>query len=142
MQYGNFNNNRNMVLKDYGDNPLVINLDKAVQQNNNFRLALWTGEHFQITIMCLKAYEEIGFEIHNHLDQMLKVVSGFGMVIMGKDEKGEQKKIKIGPGSAIIVPMGTNHNVVNTSQQPLKLYSIYAPPQHPFGTVQKNKSDE
>jgi len=126
---------------DYGPNPFVINIEKATLENSYFRTALWTGNYLQLTLMSIKPREEIGLEIHYDLDQFLRIEQGQGIVMMGdsKDNLNFQKKVY--DNYAIIIPAGTWHNLINTSRVPLKLYSIYAPPQHPFGTVHVTKQD-
>lgn len=91
--------------------------------------------------MCIPAGGEIGLETHAHLDQFLRIEQGHGTVCMGADKKQLEIQSKIGPGCAILIPAGTCHNVTNTGEHPLKLYSIYAPPGHPCGTVHCTKED-
>ncbi|QAV26125.1 cupin domain-containing protein [Neobacillus thermocopriae] len=127
--------------KDYGPNPFVVQIEEATKQNNMFRMALWTGPHLQVTLMSLQVGEDIGLEIHNHLDQFLRIEQGEGIVRMGKRKDQLTFERKVADGSAIFVPAGTWHNLINTGNVPLKLYSIYAPPQHPAGTVHPTKAD-
>ncbi|EMT46614.1 cupin domain-containing protein [Anoxybacillus flavithermus] len=127
--------------KDYGPNPFVVQIEEATKQNNMFRTALWTGPHLQVTLMSLQVGEDIGLEIHNHLDQFLRIEQGEGIVRMGKRKDQLTFERKVADGSAIFVPAGTWHNLINTGNVPLKLYSIYAPPQHPAGTVHPTKAD-
>jgi len=134
-------NQNSLPLKDYGPEPFVINIDQATKQNDTFRTALWTGDHLQLTLMSIKPGEEIGLEIHPHLDQFLRVEQGQGIVKMGDSKDNLDFERKVSDGYAIIIPDGTWHNVINTGNIPLKLYSIYAPPQHPKGTVQKTKEE-
>lgn len=129
-------------LRDYGPEPFVININEATKLNNNYRLALWTGCHLQLTLMSINVGEDIGLEIHPHLDQFLRIEQGQGLVMMGKDKNNLNFQRYVADGFAIIVPAGTWHNLINTGNVPLKLYSIYAPPQHPFGTVQPTKPEE
>ncbi|MGW7759491.1 cupin domain-containing protein [Bacillus velezensis] len=132
---------RNLLLKDYGPKPFVVNINKAAKQNNTFRTALWTGKHFQITLMSLGIGEDIGLEIHSHVDQFLRIEQGRGIVKMGKSKDNLSFRRNVYDDYAIVVPAGTWHNVINTGNTPLKLYSIYAPPNHPFGTVHVTKAD-
>ncbi|MEM1501046.1 cupin domain-containing protein [Bacillus velezensis] len=132
---------RNLLLKDYGPKPFVVNINKAAKQNNTFRTALWTGKHFQITLMSIGIGEAIGLEIHPHVDQFLRIEQGRGIVKMGKSKEHLTFQRNVYDDFAIVVPAGTWHNVVNTGNTPLKLYSIYAPPNHPFGTVHVTKAD-
>lgn len=133
--------NPNIVLKDYGREPFVVNIEEATKQNNNFRLALWTGCHLQLTLMSLRAGEDIGLEIHPNVDQFIRIEQGQGIVKMGDRKDCLNFERNIYDDYAIIIPAGKWHNVINTSCTPMKLYSIYAPPQHPFGTVQETKKD-
>lgn len=127
-------------LKDYGPKPFVINIEKATKQNNTFRTALWTGEHLQVTLMSINVGEDIGLEVHPNVDQFLRIEEGEGIVKMGdrKDRLDYQKKVY--DNFAIMIPAGKWHNIINTGNTPLKLYSIYAPPNHPHGTVHKTKA--
>lgn len=134
-------NGNNMVLTDHGPEPFVINIDHATKQNNTFRTALWTGNHLQLTLMSINPGEDIGLEIHPNIDQFLRVEQGKGIVRMGKNRDNLDFERRVGDGWAIFVPAGTWHNVINTGHFPLKLYSIYAPPQHPKGTVHQTKAD-
>lgn len=135
------NMNNNMVFSDYGPEPFVINIDQATKQNNTFRTALWTGEHLQLTLMSIKVGEEIGLENHANLDQFLRVEQGQGLVKMGYSKDNLDFQRRVTDGDAIIIPAGKWHNLINTGSKPLKLYSIYAPPQHPKGTVHRTKAD-
>jgi mannose-6-phosphate isomerase-like protein (cupin superfamily) len=130
-----------MVFSDYGPEPFVINIDQATKQNNTFRTALWTGEHLQLTLMSINVGEDIGLENHPTLDQFLRIEQGQGFVKMGQSRDNLDFQRRVGDGYAIIIPAGTWHNLVNTGNRPLKLYSIYAPPQHPRGTVHRTKAD-
>lgn len=127
--------------KDYGPEPYVVDIEAATRRNNNYRTALWTGNHLQVTLMSIKVRGDIGLEIHPDTDQFLRVEQGQGIVKMGPTKDNLSFQQRIFPGSAIMVPAGTWHNVINTGNIPLKLYSIYAPPHHPHGTVQKTKED-
>ncbi|MGE5628465.1 MAG: cupin domain-containing protein [Solirubrobacterales bacterium] len=130
---------RLVKLKDYGPRPLVININEAALQNNNFRTALWTGHNLQVTLMSIKVGDDIGLEIHSKVDQFLRIEKGQALVMMGKNKNNLNFQARASDDFAIMIPAGTWHNVINTGNIPLKLYSIYAPPNHPFGTVHKNK---
>lgn len=125
---------------DYGPNPYVTNINRATLNNNNYRRVLWTGQHLQSTLMSIPPGGEIGLEVHPGTDQFLRVESGFGMAMMGPAQNNLNYRQQVRNDSAIFVPAGTWHNVVNTGRVALKLYSIYAPPHHPHGTVQKTKA--
>lgn len=127
-------------LKDYGPQPFVINIDEATKRNNNYRTTLWTGNHLQLTLMSIKPGEDIGLEVHPKIDQFIRVEEGEGLAQMGPSKNKLNYQRKVYDGFAIFIPAGTWHNVVNTGNRPLKLYSIYAPPQHPHGTVHVTKA--
>lgn len=127
------------MLYDHGPNPYVVNIQRATLMNNNYRTALWTGDHLQVTLMSLKPGEDIGLEIHPDTDQFLRLEQGEGVVMMGSSRDNLNIRQRVMDNTAIMVPAGTWHNVLNTGRVPLKLYSIYAPPHHPFGTVQVTK---
>ncbi|MGN7942981.1 cupin domain-containing protein [Virgibacillus sp. 6R] len=128
-------------LKDYGPEPFVVNINEAAKQNNTYRNALWTGNHLQVTLMSLNVGEDIGLEMHHNVDQFLRIEQGQGIVQMGKRKDNLNFERKVYDDSAIMIPAGTWHNLTNTGNLPLKLYSIYAPPQHPHGTVHVTKVD-
>ncbi len=134
-------NSNSMVIKDYGPEPFVININQAAKQNNTFRTALWTGDHLQVTLMSINVGEDIGLEIHPNLDQFIRIEQGQGLAKMGSSKDKLDFQRRFSDDYAIIIPAGTWHNLINTGNVPLKLYSIYAPPQHPKGTVQQTKAD-
>lgn len=127
-------------LKDYGSKPFVTNIEEATLENNNYRLALWTGKHLQTTLMKINVGEDIGLEIHPDNDQFLRIEQGQGIVRMGSSKDNLDFQRKVSDNFAIFVPAGTWHNIINTGRVPLKLYAIYAPPHHPHGTVHKTKA--
>lgn len=130
-----------VVLKDYGPSPFSVNIEEATLENNTFRTALWTGNHLQVTLMSIKPGEDIGLEIHPDTDQFLRLEGGQGIVQMGDRPENLYYQQPVKDASAIMVPAGTWHNVINTGNTPIKLYSIYAPPHHARGTVHKTKAD-
>ncbi|PXW83816.1 mannose-6-phosphate isomerase-like protein (cupin superfamily) [Pseudogracilibacillus auburnensis] len=132
---------RHIEIKDYGKQPFVVNINEAAKMNNTFRTALWTGEHLQVTLMSLDVGEDIGLEVHPNVDQFLRIEDGEGFVQMGPTRDNLNFERSVQDDDAIMVPAGTWHNVTNTGNKPLKLYTIYAPPNHPFGTVQQTKAD-
>ncbi|WP_332694378.1 cupin domain-containing protein [Halalkalibacter lacteus] len=125
---------------DYGSEPFVVNIEEATKQNNTFRTALWTGDHLQVTLMSINVGEDIGLEIHPELDQFLRIEEGQGIVQMGDSKDHLDFQEEVFDDYAIMVPAGKWHNLTNTGNQPLKLYSIYAPPEHPYGTVHETKA--
>lgn len=135
------NGGDSILLKDYGAEPFVVNINEAAKQNNTYRTALWTGNHFQVTLMSLNMGEDIGLEMHPTVDQFLRVEQGQGIVQMGESKNTLNLTSYVCDDTAIIIPAGTWHNLTNTGIIPLKLYSIYAPPNHPFGTIHGTKAD-
>ena len=125
---------------DYGPEPFIFNISHATNMNKNFRTTLWTGQDMQLTLMSIPPGGDIGVEMHKDVDQFIRVESGNARVYMGNCENALREVGCVNQNYAIIIPAGTWQNIVNISKQPLKLYSIYAPPQHPFNTVHTTKS--
>ncbi|AVP62888.1 cupin domain-containing protein [Clostridium sporogenes] len=128
-------------LKDYGPRPFVVDIEEATKQNNTFRTALWTGKHLQVTLMSINVGDDIGLEMHPDVDQFIRVEEGQGLVKMGSNKDRMNFQAEVYDDFAIMIPAGTWHNIINTGNKPLKVYSIYAPPEHPHGTVHKTKAD-
>lgn len=128
-------------IKDYGKQPLVIDIARTARQNQTFRTALWTGEHFQVTVMSIPVGSDIGLEVHPNTDQFIRVEEGQGLVQMGDAKDKLDFRAEVHNGYAIMIPAGKWHNVTNTGNIPLKVYVLYAPPEHPFGTVHPTKAD-
>ncbi|NLN54876.1 MAG: cupin domain-containing protein [Clostridiales bacterium] len=126
---------------DYGPNPFIVDIEEVTKQNNYFRTALWTGKYLQLTLMSLNPQEDIGGEVHNDLDQFLRIEEGQGVVMLGNGRNQNGIRRRVGDDDVIIIPAGTWHNLINTGRTPMKLYSIYAPPAHPYGTVHPTKRD-
>jgi len=114
----------------------VINIEKKSLDNNFFREVLFTAQRMQLVVMSLAPGEEIGLETHTDVDQFIRVEAGKGKAILNEEEHDLED------GSAVVIPAGTRHNIINNSHQhPLKLYTIYSPPEHPDGTLHKNKAE-
>ncbi|HOA20406.1 MAG TPA: cupin domain-containing protein [Sedimentibacter sp.] len=128
-------------IKDYGKEPYVVNINEITKQNNNYRSALWTGDHLQLTLMSIPVGGDIGLEVHPNADQFLRIEEGQGTVTMGDSKDNLTYRENVYDDYAIFIPMGKWHNVVNTGRIPLKMYSIYAPPLHPKGVIQKTKEE-
>lgn len=111
------------------------NIEELTLANSNFRQVLYTGAHMQLVVMSLQAGEEIGEEIHAGTDQFFRIEEGEARFVVNGEET------VIGAEEVFIVPAGSTHNVINTGDGVLKLYTIYAPPNHPDGTVHKNKAE-
>jgi len=112
-------------------------IEKATEKNEYFRQVLFTGKHLQLVLMSLQPKEEIGNEVHEQVDQFFRIEDGRAKFVLNGTEEH-----LVGAGGAVVVPAGTHHNVINTSPtSPLKLYTVYTPPQHPDGTVHKTKAE-
>lgn len=121
------------------EKPQIVNLDRAVCSNQNFRTVLWTGEYLQVTLMCIPVGGDIGFEIHKDTDQLIRLEQGCAMVRFGEKEDSVSDVRRITCHDAVLIPAGTWHNIVNCGNVPLKLFSVYAPPHHPAGAVQRTQ---
>jgi len=126
---------------DHGGEPYVVNIEQVAERNRAFRRTIWTGRHLQVTLMRLMPGEDIGLERHPNTDQFLRIEDGQGIVQMGnrRDQLNFQRRVR--EDDAIFVPAGKWHNLRNTGRSPLVLYSIYAPPEHPRGTVHQTKQE-
>ena len=114
----------------------IGNIEEKTLTNSNFREVVFTGTYCQLVVMSLKSGEEIGSEVHKSVDQFFRIEKDRGKVIIG----GAENQIIEGVG--IVIPAGTEHNVINaSSNSDLKLYTIYSPPQHKDGIVHKTKED-
>ena len=132
---------RRTNLRDYGPCPFVVNIERATVHNDYFRIALWTGEYLQLTLMSIDVGDDIGLEVHPDHDQFIRIEKGRGIVLMGDSEDQLDYRAGVYNNYALFIPAGKWHNLVNTGRIPLKLYSIYAPPEHPRGTVHETKED-
>jgi mannose-6-phosphate isomerase-like protein (cupin superfamily) len=119
----------------------VGDIEKATLENDTFRTALFTGEHTQLTVMRLAPGEDIGREAHDGIDQFLRIEQGTARVELGTTEEQIDETHEVEDDWAIIIPAGVWHNVVNTGDGELKLYSLYSPPEHPDGTVHRTKAE-
>ncbi|NIK12636.1 cupin domain-containing protein [Alkalibacillus almallahensis] len=126
---------------DYGPNPYVVNIERATMMNPYYRRALWTGEYLQLTLMSIAPGDDIGLERHQNHDQFIRIEGGRGLVQMGDRRDRPNFEREVRDNDAIFIPAGKWHNLTNIGRSPLKLYSIYAPPEHPRGTVHETKQD-
>ncbi len=127
--------------KDFGPDPLVIDIEQYTLQNETFRTAVWTGSLMQMTVMTLQPGEDIGLELHTKTDQFLRVEQGSGLIMMGDSEENLDFQERVEDDFAIFIPAGKWHNLLNDSDEPLKLYSIYTPVEHPHGTVHETREE-
>ena len=112
----------------------IQNIEEIAEANQDFRQVLYTAKNCQLVVMSLKSKEEIGMEVHK-LDQFFRVEEGNGEAIL------DGVHTAISAGFAVLVPAGTNHNIINTGEGPLKLYTLYAPPNHRDGVVHRTRAD-
>ncbi len=112
-------------------------IEKLTLENTYFRQVLFTGKHIQLVVMCLKPGEAIGDEVHPNVDQFFRIEQGEAKFVFN-----EKQERQVRDEDAVVVPAGTYHNVINTSKTlPLKLYTLYSPPNHPDGTVHKTRAE-
>ena len=117
------------------------NIEASTIDNDTFRTVLFTGRSLQLTVMSLPPGEEIGTEVHPGLDQFIRIEQGRAEVVMGRSEDDHSQTHHLAEDWAVIIPAGTWHNVITGGQSTLKLYSLYAPPQHPPETVHITKAE-
>jgi mannose-6-phosphate isomerase-like protein (cupin superfamily) len=120
----------------------TADIEELTRANENFRTVVFTGIHTQLTLMSLKPGEDIGWEAHDHLDQFLRLEQGSARLDLGTSEQSVDESHDIAADWALIVPAGTWHNVTNTGNEDVKLYSLYSPPEHPHGTIHATKADD
>jgi mannose-6-phosphate isomerase-like protein (cupin superfamily) len=113
----------------------IADIEDQTEENRDFRRVLYTGPHMQLVLMSLAPGEELGEEVHETTDQFFRVEEGRGDVVI------DGRETRIESDIAIIVPAGMRHNVRNTGHKPLRFYTLYAPPEHPDGTVHRTKAD-
>jgi mannose-6-phosphate isomerase-like protein (cupin superfamily) len=116
-------------------------IEQETLENATFRTTRFTGSQVQLTVMSLQAGEEIGLEMHDDTDQFIRVEQGSAQVTMGRSKDVVDETHELSDDWAVIIPAGTWHNVINTGDGALKLYSLYSPPEHPAGTVHVTKAE-
>ncbi|UJF16311.1 cupin domain-containing protein [Jeotgalibaca sp. MA1X17-3] len=127
--------------KDYGKKPYVVNIEKQTKDNDNYRTTIWTGEKLQVTVMSIQPNDDIGLEVHHGIDQFIRIEEGKGICKMGPTEDQLDFEQKVEDDDAIFVPADMWHNITNTGDRPLKLYTIYAGPDHLPSTVHPTHED-
>lgn len=127
---------------DYGPNPFIIDLSKAAQQNDYYRSTLWTGNQLQVTLMSIPVHELIGMEVHPDHDQIIRIEEGAGLIQFGENKFSLYDQYLAFSDYVVFVPAGTWHNIVNIGNEPLKISSIYAPPNYPRNMLQETKTSE
>lgn len=114
----------------------VTNIEMDTLENEDFRRVIYTGPNTQLVLMTLAPGEDIGLETHDGHDQFVRIESGVGVVVL------DGEKSDLVDGSSVVIPAGVEHNVINTSDdEPLRLYTLYSPPEHPDGTVHRTKKE-
>lgn len=113
----------------------VTNIESATVENDDFRRVIFTTPHTQLVLMSLRPGEDIGVETHDNADQFVRIEAGTGQVVLNDQVR------PIRDGSAVVIPAGTRHNIVNTGSTPLKIYVVYSTPLHPPGTVERTRAD-
>ncbi len=113
----------------------VTNIEQKTGENTFFRQVLYTAPHCQLVVMALQSGEDIGMEVHPEHDQFIRIESGEGKAVLNGEESA------LADGTAVVIPAGTEHNIVNTGSTVMKLYTLYSPPEHKDGTVHKTKAE-
>ncbi len=126
---------------DRGKQPGVDNIEGMTLENDNFRTTIWTGEKLQVTVMSIEPGDDIGLEVHEGIEQFLRIEQGTGLCQMGETKDNLDFEAEVQDDDAIFVPADVWHNVTNTGDVPLKLYTIYAGPDHLAGTVHETHED-
>lgn len=122
-------------MKDLGPEPCVVDVERDTLLNEDFIRARWTGKYLQMTLMSIGPGKEIGLEVHEDHDQFIRIEQGQAMIVMGKDKEALDFVDEASEDFAVFIPAGYWHNVTNTGEGDLKLYSIYSPPEHDHGTI-------
>lgn len=130
-----------MSIKDIGPAPQSFDLETETVNNPNYRTVAWSGKYLQLTLMSIPVGDDIGLEVHEETDQFLRLDAGKGRVEMGPSKDEVTFTAEVEDGSAIFVPAGTWHNVINVGDEPMKLYTVYAPQHHTPGKIHVTKDD-
>lgn len=130
-----------MDIKDPGPVPNAFDIEKATVENENYRTVVWTGKYLQVTLMSIAVGSSIGLEVHPETDQFLRLEAGRGRCVMGpsKDELTFQQEVE--DDWSAQVPAGVWHDIINTGDEPMKVYAVYAPVHHAQGVVQATAED-
>lgn len=126
---------------DHGPKPYVVDIEKDTLENPNFRTTRWTGQHIQLTLMTIPVGGDVGLEVHEGIDQFLRLEQGQGRVQMGPSKDNLDFQQDVSGDWAVFVPAGYWHNITNIGDEPMKLYAIYGPPDHLHGTVHPTQTD-
>lgn len=129
------------AIEDQGPKPYVVDIEEATLENRNYRTTLWTGRYLQVTLMSIEPGHDIGLEVHHDHDQFLRIEAGRARVQMGPAKDQLSFDREVGADWAILVPAGSWHNVTNLGNEPLRVYSLYGPPEHAHGTVHVTRAE-
>lgn len=130
-----------MSVHDNGPHPNAFDIETSTVENQNYRTVAWTGKYLQVTLMSIPVGESIGLEAHPETDQFLRLDAGTGRVTMGPSKEELTFQQDVEDGWAVMVPAGTWHDIINTGDEPMRLYAIYAPVHHAPGIVQATAAD-
>lgn len=130
-----------MTINDIGPRPHAFDIEAETRANEAYRTVAWTGKYLQVTLMAIPVGESIGLEVHANTDQFLRVDAGQGVAVMGPAEDELDIRQSVSDGWSVQVPAGTWHDVINTGDEPLCLYAIYAPSHHAAGIAQATSAD-
>lgn len=130
-----------MATSDPGPVPHAFDIEDATVTNDTYRTVAWTGKYLQVTLMSIPPGESIGLEVHPDTDQFLRIDAGRGRCVMGPAQDRLDFEQEVGDGWSIQVPAGAWHDVINTGEEPLRLYAVYAPVHHAPGVVQATAQD-
>ena len=130
-----------MPVHDVGPEPQSFDLENETLDNPNYRAVVWSGKYLQLTLMSIPVGEDIGLEVHPETDQFLRLDAGRGRVQMGPTNDGLTFDQEVADGWAILVPAGTWHNVTNIGDEPMRLYTVYAPVHHAAGKIHATAAD-
>jgi mannose-6-phosphate isomerase-like protein (cupin superfamily) len=130
-----------MSISDIGPRPNAFDIETATRQNDTYRTVVWTGTYLQVTLMSIPVGASIGLEAHPGTDQFLRLDAGHGKAVMGPAEDQLDFEQEVTDGWSILVPAGTWHDVINTGDEPMRLYTVYAPVHHAAGIVQATAAD-
>ena len=129
-----------VTIKDIGPKPQCFDLENATRENMNYRVVAWSGKYLQLTLMSIPVGEDIGLEAHPETDQFLRLDAGRGRVQMGPTKDQLDFVEEVEDGWAVLVPAGTWHNVTNIGDEPMQVYTVYAPQHHKPGKVHQTKA--
>lgn len=130
-----------MSIKDIGPEPNSFDLETATRDNTNYRTVAWSGKYLQVTLMSIPVGESIGLETHPDTDQFLRLDAGKGRVTMGPSEDDLSFTQDVEDGWCVTVPAGTWHDIINTGDEPMQVYAIYAPVHHAAGKIHATAAD-